>query len=262
MPNAHVKGFLRQRAVNFVLASLFHQRPAPSASETSRIGEPISQGYFRFPAVFQNRVVFTSEDDLWEVPLEGGAARRLTAGRGSFSRPHFSLDGQWLAFASAEEGYNEVYVMPAQGGDLRRLTYLGGISMPCGWLDAETVLFRSTAYEAHNVPGMCLVDMAGGCPRPLGLGPASSLVLSETGQTVLARTGWRAEPSHWKRYRGGTAGKLWIAPALDGEYKPLIQLNGNLAGPLWAGGPRLFRFRPRRRWQPLFLHARGSGFAP
>ena len=196
----------------------------------------MSQGYFRFPAVFQNRVVFTSEDDLWEAPLEGGPARRLTAGRGSFSRPHFSPDGRWLAFASAEEGYNEVYVIPAQGGDLRRLTYLGGISMPCGWLDAETVLFRSTAYEAHNVPGICCVDMAGGCPRPLGLGPASSLALSETGQAVLARTGWRAEPSHWKRYRGGTAGKLWIAPALDGEYKPLIQLNGNLAGPLWAGG--------------------------
>ena len=90
----------------------------------------MTRGYFRFPAVFKNKVVFTSEDDLWEVPLEGGAARRLTAGRGRFSYPRFSPDGRQLAFASAEEGYNEVYVMPSEGGDLRRLTYLGATSIP------------------------------------------------------------------------------------------------------------------------------------
>jgi tricorn protease len=196
----------------------------------------MSQGYFRYPAIFQNRIVFTSEDDLWEVPLEGGAARRLTAGRGSFLCPQFSPDGRRLAFASAEEGYKEVYIMPSEGGDLQRLTYLGALSIPCGWLDAETILFRSTGYEAHNVVGICSVGAEGGLPGPLQLGPASSLVLSETGQAVLARTGWRAEPSYWKRYRGGTAGKLWIAPELEGEYRPLIHLDGNLACPLWAGG--------------------------
>ena len=153
----------------------------------------MTRGYFRFPAVFKNKVVFTSEDDLWEVPLEGGFARRLTAGRGSFLYPQFSPDGKQLAFASAEEGYNEVYVMPSEGGDLRRLTYLGAMSIPCGWLDAETVLFRSTAYEAHNVTGLCAVGAAGGLPKPLQLGPASSIALSETGQAVLAR---QAVPSH------------------------------------------------------------------
>ena len=50
----------------------------------------MTRGYFRFPAVFENKVVFTSEDDLWEVPLEGGFARRLTAGRGSFPPLFFS----------------------------------------------------------------------------------------------------------------------------------------------------------------------------
>jgi tricorn protease len=195
----------------------------------------MTRGYFRFPAVFKNKVVFTSEDDLWEAPLEGGFARRLTAGRGSFLHPCFSPDGRQLAFSAAEEGHNEVYVMPSKGGDLRRLTYLGALSVPCGWLDAETVLFRSTAYEAHNVDSICSVGAAGGLPRSLQLGPSSSLALSETGEAVLARTVWRAEPSYWKRYRGGTAGKLWIAPSWDGEYEPLISLDGNLASPLWVG---------------------------
>src|SRR6516162_11694786 len=111
----------------------------------------MTPGYFRYPAIFQNKIVFTSEDDLCEIPLEGGEARRLTAGRGSFLCPQFSPDGRQLAFASAEEGYKEVYVMPSEGGDLRRLTYLGAMSIPCGWLDDETVLFRSFACEAHPI---------------------------------------------------------------------------------------------------------------
>ena len=37
----------------------------------------MSRAYCRFPTVFLGKVVFTSEDDLWEVGLDGGIARRL-----------------------------------------------------------------------------------------------------------------------------------------------------------------------------------------
>ena len=36
-------------------------------------------GYYRYPSVSKDSVVFTSEDDLWTVAAEGGVARRLTA---------------------------------------------------------------------------------------------------------------------------------------------------------------------------------------
>src|SRR5215472_7190591 len=195
----------------------------------------MSRAYCRFPTVSLGKVAFTSEDDLWEVALEGGIARRLTAGRGSFRQPHYSPDGRWLTFTSKEEGHEEVYIMPSEGGDLRRLTYLGSSSVPCGWLDASTVLFRSPCYEAHSVSTICCVGMTGGLPRSLRLGPAASLTLSPVGQAVLERNDFWADPAHWKRYRGGTAGKLWIASSIDGEFKPLIHLNGNLARPLWVG---------------------------
>ena len=38
-----------------------------------------SQGYVRFPAIHQDRIVFVSEDDLWLLSSEGGRAERLTA---------------------------------------------------------------------------------------------------------------------------------------------------------------------------------------
>ena len=60
---------------------------------------PLS-GYYRYPALYQDTLVFTSEDDLWTVPAEGGIARRLTATPGVALRPFFSPDGATLASGS------------------------------------------------------------------------------------------------------------------------------------------------------------------
>ena len=55
----------------------------------------------------------------------GGVARRLTAGLGEPSTPCLSPDGKWLAFVSRDEQHPEVYLMPAEGGPARRMTWLG-----------------------------------------------------------------------------------------------------------------------------------------
>jgi tricorn protease-like protein len=89
-------------------------------------GNAMPQGYYRQPTLYQDTVVFVSEDDLWSVPAAGGIARRLTSNLGKASRPCFSPDGSQLAFVGSEEGETEIYLMPASGGEARRLTYLGG----------------------------------------------------------------------------------------------------------------------------------------
>src|SRR5712692_5274300 len=103
-----------------------------------------SQGYVRFPHIFQDRIVFIAEDDLWLVASEGGRAERLTAGVGEVSFPRFSPDGQWLAFVGREEGTGEVYVMPASGEPARRLTYDAGNCRVLGWSPAgDEILYAS-----------------------------------------------------------------------------------------------------------------------
>src|SRR5207253_3104380 len=84
-------------------------------------------GYYRFPAIHNDTVVFVSEDDLWSVPTSGGIPRRLTSGLGSASFPAISPDGKLIAFTSKEEGNPEVFVMDAEGGQPRRITFLGAL---------------------------------------------------------------------------------------------------------------------------------------
>ena len=75
-----------------------------------------SLGYYRYPAIHDDTIVFTAEGDLWQVPIEGGVAQRLTSHPSEESRPAFSPDGKTLAFSAAYEGPTEVYTLPLDGG--------------------------------------------------------------------------------------------------------------------------------------------------
>ena len=72
-------------------------------------------GYYRYPAIHGNTIVFTSEGDLWTVDAAGGAARRLTSHAGMETSPAISRDGLTLAFSAQYEGPTEVYTMPISG---------------------------------------------------------------------------------------------------------------------------------------------------
>ncbi|MCK7481900.1 MAG: hypothetical protein M0C28_35550 [Candidatus Moduliflexus flocculans] len=82
-------------------------------------------GYYRFPAIHGDTVVFTSEGDLWTVDVRGGTARRLTSHSGIEAYPAISPDGQTLAFSAQYEGPTEVYTMPLAGGLPARRTFAG-----------------------------------------------------------------------------------------------------------------------------------------
>src|SRR5512143_3150200 len=102
-------------------------------------------GYYRQPTINGETVVFVCEDDLWTVPASGGMARRLTSGLGEASRPFLSPDGEPLALVPQEEGPPETYMIPALGGQPRRLTYMGGsICQTSGWTrDGKVLVFTN-----------------------------------------------------------------------------------------------------------------------
>lgn len=195
-----------------------------------------NQGYYRYPTISKDRIVFVCEDDLWSVSVSGGAAARLTASFGACSFPRISPDGRTIAFISTDEGHAEVYAIPIEGGKPRRLTFLGGtIAFATGWSeDGSQIAFVANPgswYPRETRP--FLVPLDGGASRELPLGHAKSLAFGARGALAIGRNA--SDPAQWKRYRGGTAGEIWVDPSQSGHFAKLHLPDGNPTWPMWIG---------------------------
>ena len=185
----------------------------------------LEPGYYRHPTIAGDTVVFVSEDDLWQVSSQGGRPRRLTAGPGTSTFPVLSPDGRRVAFTGRDDGPAEAYVLDLDGGSPRRLTWFGAFTATVGWSrDGTAVVVASDVgqpfrgyYHLHEVP------LDGGPSRPLGMGPARAISFQPQGPgVVIGRNS--GDPARWKRYRGGTAGTLWVDRRGDGEFAPLTPI--------------------------------------
>jgi Tol biopolymer transport system component len=67
-------------------------------------------------------IIFDLLGDLYTIPIEGGTATRLTHGLAHDMQPRFSTDGSEIAFVSDRSGDDNVWLMAADGSDLRPLT--------------------------------------------------------------------------------------------------------------------------------------------
>ncbi len=192
-------------------------------------------GYYRFPTIQKNTVVFANEDDLWTVSSDGGIARRLTSGLAEATRPALSPDGKWLAFTGREEGQPEIYLMPALGGPARRLTFMGGSQCwTLGWTAEGRILFTNNAKQPFgSMLYLHTVDTEDGRVEQINYGPARAISFGPGRAKVIGRN--TGSPARWKRYRGGTAGQIWIDRKGNDDFQPLIELEGNLASPIWLG---------------------------
>jgi len=189
-------------------------------------------GYYRNPTVWKNKLIFVADDDLWGVSLEGGRAERLTSSTGEANDPAFSPDGQWIAFTGTHEGHSEVYLMAAGGGEARRLTYIAEGSSVVGWNNTNEIIFSSTKNHPFRLRSLYTVDIKSEKIERLPCGPSNFISYNPEGKgSVIQRHGHGYVS--WKRYKGGTAGELWINYG-TGEFKKLIPIKGNALKPLWV----------------------------
>ena len=107
-------------------------------------------GYYRFPTIHEDHLVFVCEDDLWSYHLNEKKLSRLTANYGAVATPKISPDGKHIAFVGSEDGDSEVYVMPALGGPAKRLTYLGSMLKIAGWKNNSEILIVKIHSQNHQ----------------------------------------------------------------------------------------------------------------
>ena len=201
-----------------------------------------SSSYFRFPHVHGDLVTFVAEDDVWIAPLGGGRAWRVSSLQLPARNPRFTPDGKRLVWTVVQGTAPEVVTAEVDGGGYRQLTYFGHAStrvkgFTAGGAALVTSAFRQ-AESRHTYAYSVPVD--GGWAEELPFGPVESVAFGpEVGdeRPVVLASVLSREPAWWKRYRGGTAGKLWIDSDGNGEFERLVpELDGNLTDPMWVDG--------------------------
>jgi tricorn protease len=207
-----------------------------------------STDYLRFPHINGDLLTFVAQDDVWLGPPQGGRAWRLSADGAVAAWPRLSADASQVAWAGTSDGAAEVYVCDIDGsGASRRLTYWGDPrTRVSGWSPDGEVLAVSSAGQpfgfwqrGHAVSA----DPAAPGSRELPFGVLSDVAIDAGAAAVL--TGTPGDPASRKRYRGGTAGRLWLRRAgQGGTHGPfrrvLADVPGHFASPMLVGGRMAF----------------------
>lgn len=224
----------------------------------------------RFPAVHSHQVVFTYAGDLYTVSDQGGIARKLTTGTGFEMFARFSPDGNQIAFTGQYDGNTEVFVMPAEGGTPRRITFtatlgrddvsdrMGPNNIVMGWKDNQHVIFRSRKNSFNSFKGqLYLASLDGDLPETLPFPAGGFCSYSPDGKKLALNRVFR-EFRTWKYYRGGMADDIWI---YDFETHETVNITNNPAQdifPMWYGN-EIYFLSDRDRIMNLFSYNLETG---
>jgi tricorn protease len=165
------------------------------------------KGYYRYPAIHGNDIVFTAEGDLWKYNLLTKETNRLTTNHGVEAYSSISPDGKWVAFVGQYEGPTEVYVIPIEGGTPKRLTYEEGSPIVYQWTKDGEILYSTNSRS--TIPDIQLVKInpVDRKSELIPLSQADQGTYTPSGELFFTRL--RDQGSHTKRYKGGTAQHIW-----------------------------------------------------
>jgi tricorn protease len=205
----------------------------------------------RFPALHGDRVAFTYAGDIWTAPVAGGTATRLTAHPGLELFARFSPDGKWIAFTGQYDGDEQVYVIPATGGEPRQLTFYpargpltprwGYDNQVYGWTnDGKAILFRSHRDGwTLSTTRLYTVPMDGGPATPLPMPESGAGDYAPDAARVVYSPLFRDFRSE-KRYGGGQANDLFIFDLKANQATRITDHVRADRDPMWLGNTIYF----------------------
>jgi len=202
---------------------------APARAESTK-------GYYRYPALHGNTLVFAAEGDLWTVSIEGGMARRLTTHPGEETHPAISPDGKTLAFTATYEGPTEVYTLPLDGGRPTRWTYEADSSTVVGFAPDGRLIYTTSAFSTLPDPQLVTIDLKTEKRIRIPLSQASYGSYDASVQTLyFVRPGFHN--NNTQRYKGGTAQNIWKFTTSQQEASNMTaDFPGENFAPMWWNG--------------------------
>ncbi len=198
----------------------------------------------RQPDIHGDSVAFVYGGDIWVASANGGEARRLTSDAGMEYFPKFSPDGKWIAFTGEYSGSRQVFVISADGGQPRQLTFYNDVGPlpPRGGIDnrildwtpdGKNILFNPHRLPwSDRMPAHYIIPAAGGMETKLAIPEGSAGSYSPDG-TKLAFTHIEREFRTWKHYRGGRAQEVWIYDLAANKAEQITKSPWTDQQPVW-----------------------------
>jgi len=206
----------------------------------------------RFPDSYKDKIVFVYGGDLWLASSSGGDAQRITSDPGRELFPKFSPDGKWIAFTGQYDGNFNIYVMPAQGGQPRQLTYFQGAAAPLSdrmgihnevltWTpDSKRIVFLSRRDASNGwTKRPFSVGIDGGLPEALPVDQGGLTSYSPDGTKIAYNQIFRNFRT-WKRYTGGLAQSISIYDLKNNTVEDVPHTEWTDTFPMWHGGTIFF----------------------
>ena len=207
----------------------------------------------RFPDIHGDKIAFVYGGDLWLASSSGGAASRITAHPGRELFPKFSPDGKWIAFTGQFDGNLNVYVMPAEGGQPRQLTFYQGSAEQLNdrmgihnevvtWTpDSKRILFLSRRDASNGWTKRAFtVSIDGGLPQPLPMDQGGLTSFNADGSKIAYNRIFRNFRT-WKRYTGGLAQDIYIYDIKNNVFEQQIpHTDYTDTFPMWHGNTIYF----------------------
>ncbi|HEX6323532.1 MAG TPA: PDZ domain-containing protein [Vicinamibacterales bacterium] len=228
--------------VSILTLAFMIARPEARPAAAPETGAPVTQDagatkLLRSPSISATHIAFVYANNIWTVERAGGVARRLTSFQGQTINPKYSPDGKWIAFSGDYAGNTDVYVIPAGGGEPKRLTWHPGADLVQGWThDGTAVMFASgrATWAPSAAPRFWTVPAAGGVEEPMALPRAYQGKISPDGSRVAYRlnTSWDEER---RNYRGGQNRPVWIVDLKSYDLVTPPWTNSHDKDPVWHG---------------------------
>ncbi|MDD4058752.1 MAG: PDZ domain-containing protein [Bacteroidales bacterium] len=220
----------------------------------------------RFPDIKGDKIVFSYAGDLYITSSNGGVSRRLTSSIGYEMFPKFSPDGKMVAFTGQYDGNTEVYVIPAEGGEPKRVTYtptlgrddigdrMGPNNIVMDWTpDGKKILYRTRSYTFNDFTGqLMMVPVDGGLSERVPLKNGGFANFSPDGKELAYNYIFR-EFRSWKRYEGGMADDIRIFNFQTKESKKITDNVNQDVFPMWSpDGAKVFYASDRDSYMNIY----------
>ncbi|GAB3994095.1 S41 family peptidase [Spirosoma daeguense] len=191
-----------------------------------------------------SEIAFVSGGDIWTVSAVGGEARLLVAHADNETRPLYSPDGKYLAFASTRSGNGDIYLLTLETGTLRRLTYDDGNESITAWAnDSKMVYFQSTSRDIAGMNDIYRVAVAGGTPMAVtadryaseffGTPSPDGTTLAFSARGIAAAQWWRKGSSHLDQSEIWSC-KIGTKKGDKPVYTPITTGGAKELWPLWS----------------------------